>query len=177
MGAVVGGLLLITAIIIITIVILRKKKAAKKARIAAAADQNIHPPPTNELPTYQEVKDRNAVEVSAYQQPLVFSQYQPSVPANLHPVELYSGEDQDRFMPMPEVVPERSPALGRASPSRFSEASHNRTPSLEAMTPLTPGGRQSRQSDVSRGSVGVPSPRLESGRLSRQSEVSGSSEH
>lgn len=157
----------------------RKKKAAKQAQIVAAADQNIHPPPTNELPTYQDAKDRNAVEVSAYQQPLVFSQYQPSVPGNLHPVELYSGEDQDRFTPMPEVVPERSPALGRVSPSRFSETSYNtgaRSPSLEPMTPLTPGGRHSRQSDVSRGSVGGPSPRLEGGRLSRQSEVSGPSE-
>lgn len=84
-------------------------------------------------------------------------------------------------MPMPEVVPQPSPALGRVSPSRFSETSysasgHGRSPSLEPITPLTPGGRHSRQSDVSRGSVGVPSPRLESGRLSRQSEVSGPSE-
>jgi hypothetical protein len=83
-------------------------------------------------------------------------------------------------MSMPDVVPERSPQLGRASPSRFSEMSYNtagggRSPSLEPMTPLTLGGRHSRQSDVSRGSVG-PSPRLENGRLSRQSEVSGPSE-
>jgi len=83
-------------------------------------------------------------------------------------------------MPMPEVVPERSPQMGRASPSRFSEMSYNTvggSPSLDPSTPLTPGGRHSRhQSEVSRSSVGAASPRLESGRLSRQSEVSGPSE-
>ncbi|KUJ19086.1 uncharacterized protein LY89DRAFT_731509 [Mollisia scopiformis] len=176
-GGVVGGIAVIALAIFLIIFFARKKKARKEAEILAAADPNVHPHPTNELPTYQDAKDQNAVEVSAYQQPLVFSHYQPSVPANLHPAEMYAGEENDRFVTMPDAVPERSPRVG--SPGRFSEMSYNTggSPSLEPMTPLTPGGRHSRQSEVSRTSVGgQPSPRMDSGRLSRQSEVSGPSE-
>lgn len=72
--------------------------------------------------------------------------------------------------------------MGSPNPSRFSEMSYSTvggaaSPNLEPATPLTPGGRHSRQSEVSRSSLGGgPSPRLENGRLSRQSEVSGPSE-
>lgn len=177
-GGAIGGVALIAVAIFLIIFFARKKKDRKVAEIAAAADTNIPLPPTNELPTYQDSKDHTAVEVSAYQQPLVFTQYSPHVTANLHPQELYAGEEHDRF---PDVMPAPSPSPRMGNPNRVSEMSYDAggSPNLEPSTPVTlGGGRQSRQSDVSRSSVpsiGGPSPRLENGRLSKQSEVSRSS--
>ncbi|CZR61606.1 uncharacterized protein PAC_11503 [Phialocephala subalpina] len=176
-GGAIGGVAVIALAIFLIIFFARKKKARKVAEIAAA-DPNMPLPPSNELPTYQDSKGHTAVEVSAYQQPLVFSQYRPHVAANLHPQELYAGEEHGRF---PDVILAPSPSLRMRDSSRFSEMSYTGSgggsPNLEPLTPLMPGGgRQSRQSEVSRSSVGGPSPRLENGRLSRQSEVSSPSE-
>lgn len=159
-GGAVGGVVILALLITGIIILFKRRKAAKER-----AEAEAHPPPPAfvpgaELPVYQEYKDPHAVEVSAYQTPLVFAPYQPT---HTGPVEMDAEEAQDELGALgagtgagPQST---SPAMN--SPSRLSEVSMASSSSPRAPglgSPTLPGavpGRTSRQSDVSRDSTGA----------------------
>ncbi|KAK0118628.1 hypothetical protein ONS96_011719 [Cadophora gregata f. sp. sojae] len=169
-GATVGGVVLLAVLITLFIIFRRRKNAKRRAALESTAGSHI--PPTHELPSYQDSKYNNQhpVEVSAYQEPLTFAPYSMETAGTNEPQEMdahMNGEERDQWRPLSG---ETGLGLGMSTPTHTS-------------SPIF--------SEVSRESVGSPSPRLSAGagspdlgnagtspnpaRMSRQSRVSDGS--
>lgn len=121
------------AILGAVIFILVKKRKAKSTNPR---------PGHSELPSYEDTKDATAVEVSGYQHPLQFTPYQPYPQRDPAEMEAHDDEAADQFRPLSGNTHERSPAM--RSSTRFSEVSV-----ASVHSPVSEGGRLSRQSEVS----------------------------
>jgi hypothetical protein len=147
-GASVGGAVVLALIVSCLIIFLRRRRAAKDVAATAAVQLDVHA--HAELPNYREYKDNNAVEVSDFSSPLVFTSYQPT-----HPVEMDATEEaQDQWRPLNLGFGAGTQSPAMTSPSRFSEVSLASSPGSLPVETAVAGrsSRQSRQSDVSRDS-------------------------
>lgn len=113
----------------------------------------------SELPSY--IEHKNAVEVSAYQTPLVFTPYKPTPPQ-----EMDAHEERDEWRPLAvEAIgngEERVGGIGRGHMQSLSNVSVSSlgsgglgSPGMSpALSPTVGAGRLSRQSEVSRDNTG-----------------------
>jgi hypothetical protein len=131
-GGAVGGIAVLAALGALIFILVKKRKTK------ATGPRPGH----SELPSYEDTKDATAVEIAAYQNPLHFTPYQPYPQRDPAEMDAHNDEAADQFRPLSENIHDRSPNM--RSSTRFSEVSV-----ASVHSPVSEGGRLSRQSEVS----------------------------